>query len=128
MALPQICFSQYSIKGQVKTKNGGDHLPFVSVSILETRQGQTSTEHGVFDFQNLKSGTYTLKFSYLSKLEKIIKVDLKENKYLEIALEDDPKMLDEVVVSGNMKEMSKTESAIPIDIILPSFFCKKSNS
>lgn len=124
MALPQICFSQYSIKGQVKTKNGGDHLPFVSVSILETRQGQTSTENGVFDFQNLKSGTYTLKFSYLSKLEKIIKVDLKENKYLEIALEDDPKMLDEVVVSGNMKEMSKTESAIPIDIILPSFFAK----
>jgi outer membrane receptor for ferrienterochelin and colicins len=57
-------------------------------------------------------------------LEKQTEVILDKNTFVKIELNDDPSQLQEVVVTGNLKEMSKAESAIPIDIITPAFFAK----
>lgn len=43
---------------------------------------------------------------------------------LEIHLRTDPKDLQEVVVTGTMKEMSRMDSPIPVEIITPKFFQK----
>ena len=124
MAFADISFGQHDLKGQVTNKTNGEKLPFATVKIKGTTLGTTTNEDGEFTIKNLQKGKLTLLTSYIGMLEKQTEVILDKNTFVKIELNDDPSQLQEVVVTGNLKEMSKAESAIPIDIITPAFFAK----
>lgn len=124
MAFANISLGQYELKGQIFTKAKGEKLPFANVKIKGTSVGTTTNEDGEFTFKNLQKGKVTLISSFIGMLEKQTEVVLEKNTFVKIELNDDPSQLNEVVITGNLKEMSKSESAIPIDIITPSFFAK----
>jgi outer membrane receptor for ferrienterochelin and colicins len=124
MAFADISFGQHDLKGQVTNKTNGEKLPFATVKIKGTTLGTTTNEDGEFTIKNLQKGKLTLLTSYIGMLEKQTEVILDKNTFVKIELNDDPSQLNEVVVTGNLKEMSKEESAIPIDIITPAFFAK----
>jgi outer membrane receptor for ferrienterochelin and colicins len=124
MAFADISFGQHDLKGQVTNKTNGEKLPFATVKIKGTTLGTTTNEDGEFTIKNLQKGKLTLLTSYIGMLEKQTEVILDKNTFVKIELNDDPSQLQEVVVTGNLKEMSKSESAIPIDIITPAFFAK----
>ena len=124
MAFADISFGQHDLKGQVTNKTNGEKLPFATVKIKGTTLGTTTNENGEFAFKNLQKGKLTLLTSFVGMLEKQTEVILDKNTFVKIELNDDPSQLQEVVVTGNLKEMSKAESAIPIDIITPAFFAK----
>jgi outer membrane receptor for ferrienterochelin and colicins len=124
MAFADISFGQHDLKGQVTNKTNGEKLPFATVKIKGTTLGTTTNENGEFTIKNLQKGKLTLLTSYIGMLEKQTEVILDKNTFVKIELNDDPSQLNEVVVTGNLKEMSKSESAIPIDIITPAFFAK----
>ncbi|MCP9766126.1 TonB-dependent receptor [Lacihabitans soyangensis] len=124
MSFANISPGQYELKGQIFTKAKSEKLPFASVKIKGTTIGTTTNEEGEFSFKNLQKGKVTLITSFIGMLEKQTEVILDKNTFVKIELNDDPSQLNEVVVTGNLKEMSKAESAIPIDIITPAFFAK----
>jgi outer membrane receptor for ferrienterochelin and colicins len=124
IAMAQPTMGQYELKGQVLARSNGEKLPFASVKIKGTTTGTTTNEDGEFIFKDLNKGNHVFVFSYVGKLEKISEIKIEKNTSIKIELNDDPSQLNEVVVTGNLKEMSKSESAIPIDIITPSFFAK----
>ncbi|MCF8324166.1 MAG: carboxypeptidase-like regulatory domain-containing protein [Leadbetterella sp.] len=124
IAMAQPTMGQFELKGQVLARSNGEKLPFASVKIKGTTTGMTTNEDGEFIFKDLKKGNHLFVFSYVGKLEKLYEIKIENNTSIKIELNDDPSQLNEVVVTGNLKEMSKSESAIPIDIITPSFFAK----
>jgi outer membrane receptor for ferrienterochelin and colicins len=124
MSFANISLGQYELKGQIFTKAKSEKLPFASVKIKGTTIGTTTNEEGEFSFKNLQKGKVTLITSFIGMLEKQTEFILDKNTFVKIELNDDPSQLNEVVVTGNLKEMSKAESAIPIDIITPAFFAK----
>jgi outer membrane receptor for ferrienterochelin and colicins len=119
-----ISWGQFELRGQVFSKSKSEKLPFATVKIKGTSVGVTTNEEGVFLIKNMQKGKVTLITSFVGMLEKHSEIILDRDIVVKIELNDDPSQLQEIVVTGNLKEMSKTESAIPIDIITPTFFAK----
>ncbi|HLO44547.1 MAG TPA: TonB-dependent receptor plug domain-containing protein [Leadbetterella sp.] len=119
-----ISMGQFELKGQVFGKANSEKLAFATIKIKGSTVGTTTNELGEFSFKNLEKGKLTLVTSYIGMMEKQTEVIMDKNTFVRIELNDDPSQLQEVVVTGNLKEMSKAESAIPIDIITPAFFAK----
>ena len=53
------------IRGHVIEKGTEEHLPYVTVLIVETGKGTVTDENGHFIFKDLTEGTYTLRVQYL---------------------------------------------------------------
>lgn len=119
-----ISMGQFELKGQVFGKANSEKLAFATIKIKGSTVGTTTNDLGEFSFKNLEKGKLTLVTSYIGMMEKQTEVIMDKNTFVRIDLNDDPSQLQEVVVTGNLKEMSKAESAIPIDIITPAFFAK----
>jgi outer membrane receptor for ferrienterochelin and colicins len=108
----------YTLKGKVLSPNG-DPLEFVTVAISNNTSTQTNSQ-GDFRF-NLPKGNYTLK-AYLVGFETHTQnIQLSGNKEVTISLKESS-VLQEVVVSGTLKEMSKLDSPIPVEVYSSAFF------
>lgn len=111
------------LKGRVENAQGLP-IPFVSVALLNTSLVTQSNEEGSFQFSNLPAATYTLALQALSYRSKQQIIKLPHPKEIRIRLQLIENDLNEVVVTGTMKEMSKDESPVNIDIITPKLFQK----
>jgi outer membrane receptor for ferrienterochelin and colicins len=108
----------YTLKGKVLSPNG-DPLEFVTVAISNNTSTQTNSQ-GDFRF-NLPKGNYTLK-AYLVGFETHTQnIQLSGNKEVTISLKESS-VLQEVVVSGTLKEMSKLDSPILVEVYSSAFF------
>jgi iron complex outermembrane receptor protein len=90
-----------SISGKVKT-NDGQPAAYVSVQIVENGRKTSSNEDGSFTFNNLKSGDYTLKTSYVGLQVQTQRVSVTEGKasLAEFVLTENAAQLSEVTISG----------------------------
>ena len=120
--------AQLMISGKVLDKESKTPVIGASIFIKETKQGFVSDTSGFYSINNLKEGIYTFQVSSISHKTISIKIDLKANTILNLLISLDQNVLEEVVVTGNMKEMSKLESAVPVDIITPKFLFKNPTS
>lgn len=120
--LPLSCIGQFELSGIIKNQNQA--LPGAIIKIEKSDLVKISDEEGYFSFKAVPKGKIELTVSYISMKTKKLKFEIIENKYLEIDLEEDNQTLQEVVISGNLKEMSKSESPIAIEIYKPAFFAK----
>jgi outer membrane receptor for ferrienterochelin and colicins len=108
----------YELKGKVLSPNG-EPLEFVTVAISNNTSSQTNSQ-GDFRF-SLPKGNYTLK-AYLVGFETHTQnIQLSGNKEVTISLKESS-VLQEVVVSGTLKEMSKLDSPIPVEVYSSAFF------
>ena len=87
---------EYDINGKV-TDPSGIELPGVSIFVKNTTKGTASDFDGNFELKNVPANT-TLVFSSLGFTSKEIKVTKSET--ITVILEEDNKILDEVVVIG----------------------------
>ncbi len=103
-----------NVRGVVQ--NNAQNLSFVKVK-LDSRTTYTDTA-GRFEFNNVDTGNYnlTLKLVGYDMLFQRLSV-LGEDIDLEISMLPSAKLMNKVVVSGNLKEVSKSKSPVPIDII-----------
>ncbi|MCP9769551.1 TonB-dependent receptor [Lacihabitans sp. LS3-19] len=120
--MPLSCIAQFELSGKIKNKN--QVLPGAIIKIEKSDFLKMSDEEGYFSFKTVPKGKIELTVSYISMKTKKLKLEIIGNKYIEIDLEEDNQTLDEVVISGNLKEMSKSESPIAIEIYKPAFFAK----
>lgn len=114
--------------GEIKGffRSNGKPAEFISVFLDGTSYGALTDSTGFFSIKNIIPGEYTLKVStagyepYQKKIEVIdgSAVTIKGN-LIETTVE-----MDEVVVSGTMKEVSRSESPIPVEVYTPAYFKK----
>lgn len=113
-----------SIEGQVRS--GSNSLSYASVSLLGTSLGTLADSAGIFKIDRIQPGTYEVVVSAMGYQPTQRKVALKagESQRVSFQLQASDLNLDEVVITGTMKEVSKLDSPVPVDIVTPKFLAK----
>ncbi len=114
----------YTFSGIVKTTNN-KVLPFASVSIKGTNDGTSADENGVFtlDVNNKKVDLQVSSVGYKT-YRKTIDVSLINSEPLQIVLTSLAYDLDQVVVTGTMRETFLSASPVKVDVISHKFLKK----
>ena len=119
-------FSQTAIlSGQLSsTVEAG--LSFATVAIEGTSFGTSSDENGFYRLEGIPAGSYTVLVTYIGHQPVRSEVILQagEERVLDIELLAVSTTIDEVVVTGTLKQMSRLESPVPVEVYAPSFFRK----
>jgi len=114
--------NNYEINGSVISENEG--LPYVSVYINGTTIGTTTDDYGNFKLTRLSKGTYQITASFVGYKTVSKKIHVTADiDGLTFNLEFDDS-LDEIVVTGTIKPVSRLESPVPVEIYSPAFFKK----
>lgn len=112
-----------SISGSVTS--GGEPVPFANVFLENTTIGTATDEKGLFKIDNLGPGSYTFKVTaigYRSYTRSII-IDNRPLT-LRIKLLSGEMEMNEVVITGTMKEVNRLETPVPVEVYSPTFFKK----
>jgi len=123
--LPLITGAQSAVvQGTVFNGQENEPLAFASIAIKENNKGTTSDENGFFKIDELTPGSYTLTASFVGfqPIEKTIKLETGQELNLRFSLL--PTSLEEVVVTGTLKEVKRIESPVPVEVYNPTFFKK----
>ncbi len=110
------------LKGTIYDENGP--LPFANIFIEGTSLGSSSNENGLFEIVNIPVGTYKIisSFTGYTSIKKKILINSGNNK-VNLTLTQGSS-LDEVVISGTLKPVIRSESTVPVEIYKPTFFKK----
>ncbi|NJB71703.1 outer membrane receptor for ferrienterochelin and colicins [Saonia flava] len=120
-----LLFSQNSALEGVVTSDG-QAVSFVNIYLKKTELGTSSQENGFYTLSNIPNGKYTLVVSAIGYVPYETKIELTGNqtKTLDIHLEASSEILDEMVVTGTLKPVSRLESPVPVEVYKPTFFKK----
>ena len=129
MKLNIILFVLFSIQtgfAQEHTVNGtvyseGEPLNGASLRIKGTNLGTITNEKGYFSIKFSKKKNNQLIISYTGHKSKQIEIDPKESDIGKIILEL-YESLDEIVISGTLKPVSKLNSPVAVEVYSQSFF------
>ena len=112
------------LTGQVLEAN--QSVPFASVALKGTQIGAVADSLGKFRLEKIPAGTYTLLASALGFKPFRQEIVVRTGKTTEtnIHLISESGQLEEVVVTGTMKEVSKLASPVPVDLIPQKFLYK----
>jgi outer membrane receptor for ferrienterochelin and colicins len=107
-------------------RSAGKPVEFASVALSKTRFGTQTDSVGRFSLTGVPAGRYELLASSVGYAPFRRSVTVRDGQPVALDLEllSVVNALDEVVVTGTMKEVSKLESAVPVDIITPRFIYK----
>lgn len=104
----------------------GGNNPIEGVSILMDKgtQGTTTDSTGNFILKNIIAGKHLIKISAIGYriFEKSLQLKPGEMREVNIELEPITTELSDVVISGTLKEVSKTESPVPVEVYTAKFF------
>jgi len=108
----------------------GEHIPFVNVLIKGTRLGSTTDITGHYMITNVPPGSYVIKFQAMGYKSKEIHFEINERQSLEIdfEVEREDVLLDQVVITGTMKEISLKDSPVKIEVITARHLSRIPNS
>ncbi len=116
-------FAQTTVKGIVTSD--GMPLPLANIVLKNTKYSTSSKADGTYQFNAVPQGNYEVIASYTGfksqnqhilitdSTEVILNFNLRENN-----------TLDEVVITGTLKPVSRLESPVPVEVYKPVFFQK----
>ncbi|WP_149242302.1 TonB-dependent receptor [Dyadobacter sp. 32] len=117
--------AQSSLSGVINLNGETEPAYGAAVYIIELKTGTTTDTLGRFAITNIPSGKYTVRVSYVSTASITERnVLINGNTTRNFTLQSDANALNEVVVTGTMKEVSKLDSPVPVDIITSKFIYK----
>jgi outer membrane receptor for ferrienterochelin and colicins len=113
-----------TLKGSVRA--AGQAVPFASVGLKGTTHGATADEHGSFVLDKVPAGQYQLAVSALgyAPAERAVTVQAQQTSQVTVLLVSASNALADVVISGTLGEVSKSQSAVPVELYTPKFFQK----
>src|SRR5688572_7992822 len=113
-----------SIRGKVIS--GGKPVESASIKLSNSSAGAITDANGLFLIKNLGAGRYIIHVSSVGYLHESKQLSVKEgeNKELNVELFSLQNNLDEVVVTGTLKEVKRIESPVPVEVYSPVFFKK----
>ncbi|SEP79202.1 outer membrane receptor for ferrienterochelin and colicins [Hyunsoonleella jejuensis] len=120
--LSSTSFYAQNVKGKVISN--GESLPYVNIFLKGTTKGAISKEDGSYSIANVKAGTYTVVASFTGyRTQKKVITITTENSIVNFDLFES-EILDEVIVTGTLKAVSRLESPVPVEVYSPTFFKK----
>ena len=107
-----------------KVMSNGETLPFVNIYLKGTQKGTVSDENGNYNLTNIGSGSYKIIASYtgFKPQEQNITVS-SGNAIVDFNLQES-ESLDEIVITGTLKAVSRLESSVPVEVYSPAFLRK----
>ena len=112
-----------NIKGKITSKNG-EAIPFASIYIKNTKFGTNSAEDGTYQLNYRLEGRYMLIVSSIGFQTKKTPVVLHGGSLIKNIILEDDNTLDEIVISGTLRPVSKTASPVPVEVYSKTFFKK----
>jgi outer membrane receptor for ferrienterochelin and colicins len=111
-----------TISGKITTENG-DEIRYANVYLKKTKIGTSSDENGFYELNKIPKDSYTLIISSIGYKTKSIKITITNDQRItrNITLLED-NSLDEIVVSGTLRPVSKTNSPVPVEVYSETFF------
>ena len=111
LGLPAAMSQTGSIKGKVQSKDG-NFLSMATVSIAESNTKVLTNEHGLYEINNIKSGTYKITVKFLGMDSQTKQVLLKEGEValVDFLLTDVDNLLNAVEISSSYKRFGKKET------------------
>lgn len=116
-------FSQTAtLTGKIISKNNPKE--FVNVILQGTEIGAITDISGTYRITNIQPGTYRVVASAIGYKKETQTIHLKDGDTLTLnfGLTEENSELDEVVITGTMKEVSKLESPVPVEVYTANFF------
>ena len=108
-----------------KIFDNSERLSYVNIYVQNTKLGTSSNEDGYYQIKNIPSGTYKIVISSLGYKTKIINITFSNNQKItrNFSLKSD-NSLDEIVISGTLRPVSKSASSVPVEVYSKAFFKK----
>ncbi len=121
-----MCFISIAQTGRLtgKVTVNGRPLPGANVALKGENIGAVTDSLGVFGMEKIVAGTYTITASAVGYTvqEKSVSVSADSIKNIAFEMVTEVKTLGEVVVSGSLKEVSRLESPVPVEVYTKTFF------
>lgn len=114
-----LLMGQTNIISGTVTSSEGEKLSFATIIIQGSSEGTTTDIEGNFSFSTLKKDA-ALIASYIGYYSDTLY--WVKGKTISFRLKSSSAVLDEVVVSGTMKEVTRMNSPVPIEVYTPTFF------
>jgi outer membrane receptor for ferrienterochelin and colicins len=111
----------YPVSGRIVS--GNQPVPFATVVIVNTSYTAITDTAGRFSLC-VPAGKYKLRTSIIGYVDKVIPLNHTQagTTVQDLVLEETNSALNEVVVSGTMKEMSRMDSPVPVEVYSARFF------
>jgi outer membrane receptor for ferrienterochelin and colicins len=125
ISITQLVWAQQStVSGKVSSLGKG--IETVSIRLLNNPIQTISDSNGLYSLHIPTPGTYTLIAERVGYEPYRKKIQLKANELLiiDISLKAIDFAIPDVVVTGTLKEVRKTESPVPVEVFTPTFFRK----
>jgi outer membrane receptor for ferrienterochelin and colicins len=123
-AVPAMARQEGVITGKIMNESGMP-LEFVNVGIRKISLGGVTNESGSFTIKNIPPGEHLLIASLIGFEPQQTRIEVKESDLstsYNFTLKETANALGEVVVSGTMKEVSRLESPVPVEVYSAGFF------
>ncbi len=101
-------------------------IAFANIYLEGTTIGTSSDEEGNYVLKNIPAGTYKLKAKVLGyrNFSKNIRITNNSKLSVPIFLTASSEQLEETVVTGTLKAVSRSESPVPVEVYSPTFLKK----
>lgn len=116
-----LVFGQKSITGLVLYKN--KPIQLANVTLLNQKKATVTNQNGEFIFENRSLEEDIITVSYTGFSTQKRKITVADTTQIVFNLKEN-NSLDEVVVTGTLKPVSRLESAVPVEVYKPTFFKK----
>lgn len=124
MTVSSLAISQTaSVSGVVKSE--GKVIEFANVALEGTTFGMFTNEKGEYLFKEVPFGNYQLRVQIIGFETSVTSISVKEGGVeVNPEIKTSNQQIDEVVVSGTLKPVSKSESPVPVEVYSKEFFEK----
>ncbi len=92
--------AQFHISGKVTNEETGEPLPGANIILQNTFLVTTSDAGGMFGFDHIKQGKYTLVCSYVGFEKSVKEIDVTKDIHIEMALKPKVYLSEEVIISA----------------------------
>lgn len=114
LMLCNLSFSQSSSLSGKVTDAKGEAIVGANVVLSGGSKSASTNAEGMYSFSGLTDGSVTVTVSYIGFATQKKTVDVKGNTTLDVQLQDDSKVLEEVVVTGVVNPRAKIKSSVSI--------------
>jgi outer membrane receptor for ferrienterochelin and colicins len=111
-----------SVSGKVVSR--GEPVPFANIEVLGTTRGVSANGEGYYRIDGLEEGAYQLRVTAVGYEPTVQRIQLTDGQVrtVDLTIVEGTGALDEVVVTGTLQEVSKLESAVPVEVYSKTFF------
>ncbi|ASZ10136.1 TonB-dependent receptor [Chitinophaga pendula] len=127
--LPVFNLKAQSVPGgqlRITVLSDGKPVPFASVGISDLKVGGRTGDDGQLVLKEIPAGRHMLQVSAIgyAKYSKTVVVKGDDLTELAISVQSSSSSLNEVVVTGTLRPVSKMASPVPVEVYTPLFFKK----